>query len=953
MKRPRLLSICLLSTLLAVGLLGAVVSPPMADAQVVAPPPSAPLAISSLTPLPADFGTVSIRITTPPNLDVTVENLGAQDLVITQLSLADPRLTLTDLSGNPISSLAPIPKDGTAAFRLTYSPSVAGTLDTTVTVTSNDAFNPSYTFPVKGEAVDVSITVTPAHRLILPNQRLTFSALLSGSSNTAVTWSLDPPTGAGTINQRGIYRSPDTPVTNVRIIATSVADPLTSAEASVRVFSPATTQEDAANLGAGALGSSLVSADLDGDGLIEVISGAPAADVGVAAGAGQVWIRSFDGQGFSQAPVLLTAPVPSTAGAFGTALLLDDVDGDGLDDLIVGEPGAAAGGNVHIFVGFNAGVFAKQGIIAAPGGAVGNQFGTALAAGTFDGSVGRKIAVGAPGTTISGLANAGRVHVINVVDAATDPISLALLPSLQQSAPVASAGARFGQTLAAACFNDCTRLGLTAEATQVNDLAIGAPGATVTTGGIPLTGAGRVFVLTDRPVAGVIRYLDKLTEIHSPAPTSGVRFGATLATGDMTLNAASDLFVAALGQPVTEGAAQPDAGAVFEYLADGFGQLQYFTHLRDAGAAVGQEFGTSLHIAELNGDLLADLTVGSSDPAANGSVTTFFGNGFGDFSRARRFVAPVGGAGDRFGQALTLIDLNGDGARDLLIGAPGTGIGAVGGAGEIHVLIDAPPSPVLAFPQESAVGVIGNTGTRVRLSPGQGSPGGWSVVGGVGIIDSSGTYTPPGALPGPLDSSVMVRMADRATPNQWGLARIRLLGSSSALVAPSVIRSATGQVQIGLPEEGINFGTAVAIVPVGRLIGDPFRSLPSVVGGFRAVNTGIIARLHSYPYDDLPSVPFGALQFYPAQKAERTGWGAQVAYGDFDGDGNVDLAISAPFASSEDASGIQETRPLAQVGFIDIYFLDAEGNLGLFADTQSPSAVRLQMSPFTTDLNGT
>ncbi len=952
MSRLRLSSIRpLFAALFAAGLLAGT-APPAPSIAAEVPAPSLPLAVSSFNPLPVTFDTVSIRAT-PPSRTVVLENLGSADLTVTGIVSADPEVTVTDTQGNPISTLGPIVQNGTAAFRVRFAPTAAKNLDTTLTITSNDAFNPVYQLPVTGEAVDVQITVTPSHRLILPNQNLTFTALLTGASSKAVTWSIEPPTGAGSITQNGIYQAPSTPVTTVRVIATSVADPLTSSEATVRVFSPETTQNAATTLGAGALGESLAAADLDGDGLIEVISGAPLADVGIVPGAGQIWIRSFDGQGFSQPAILLTAPVPGTGAGFGTAILARDIDGDGNADLIVGEPGAAGGGAVHVFAGFAAGSFAKHGVITVAGGAATDEFGAALALGTFSGTTEKNIAVGAPGTTVSGLPNAGRVHVVAVTDASTATIALSLVPALQRSAPVAANGARFGQALTAGCFNGCTQLGLAAESTQVNDLVVGAPGATVTDNGVPLIGAGRAYAYTDQSVAGVLRYLDKVTEITSPAPAAGAQFGAALATGDMTFNAVSDLFVAAPGQPVTEGTVfpSPTAGAIFLYLPNEAGQFAYFVHLRDAGATSGQNFGASLHIADLDGDLIPDLTVGINNPTGIGSVATYYGSGFGDFSRVRRFVPTGVGVGDRYGSAIARADLNGDGVIDLIVGAPGTGVGAVGGAGSLYTMLDNPPSPVRAAPSEPVVGLGGNAGTGAQFFAAQGSLDSWDLVGGIGTITSQGIYTPPVTIPGPLDDMVLVRMADQRDPNQWGLARIRLLGRTSALAAPEITILGNGQAELGLPEEGINFGSEVDIAPLGRPATDPYRSLSSVVGGFRAVNTGVVPRLNSYPYDDLPDVPFGGLQFYPGQNADRTGWGAQIVHGDFNGDGNIDIAVSAPFASSEEASGQREDQPLAQVGFVDIFFLDAEGNIGTYLDTQQPSAVRLQVSPFTINQN--
>ncbi len=85
----------------------------------------------------------------------------------------------------------------------------------------------------------ISVAVTPSSATVQPKGTTQFSAKVSGSPNSEVTWLIDPPDSAGTISQSGYYTAPEPPPTKaVTITARSVADPTKSASASVK-FEPA------------------------------------------------------------------------------------------------------------------------------------------------------------------------------------------------------------------------------------------------------------------------------------------------------------------------------------------------------------------------------------------------------------------------------------------------------------------------------------------------------------------------------------------------------------------------------------------------------------------------------------------------------------------------------------------------------------------------------------------
>ena len=110
---------------------------------------------------------------------------------------------------------------------LYVAPSAAGTYTVTATSAADSTKSASAVVTV---AQNVAISVSPGAASIQSGAQQQFTAFVSGTSNTAVTWSAS----GGTVNTSGMYVAPSTAGTYA-VTATSVADPTKSSSASATV----------------------------------------------------------------------------------------------------------------------------------------------------------------------------------------------------------------------------------------------------------------------------------------------------------------------------------------------------------------------------------------------------------------------------------------------------------------------------------------------------------------------------------------------------------------------------------------------------------------------------------------------------------------------------------------------------------------------------------------------
>jgi FG-GAP-like repeat/FG-GAP repeat len=412
------------------------------------------------------------------------------------------------------------------------------------------------------------------------------------------------------------------------------------------IFNPAFTQLNGVAAG-DEFGASVGAGDFDKDGYTDIVVGARGDVVGQGTSKGMAYVYRGSKNGISTTPSVVLNGEQSK-GEFGRTLTVGDVNGDGYADIMIGAHGTDAGAGFHqgrIFIYYGG----PKGISTTPsqtltGEHKGDEFGRTFDVIDMDGDGINDLLVGASGHT-GNLTSQGKIYIYRGTKNGLDPT-----PMFTRVGD--NANDEFGRSLAGADVNGDGFM----------DLIVGTPGLTGAGKGARVTVPGSMYVFN-----GSAHGISTTPSFKTTAMVVGAHLGEGLAAvGDANGDGYADV---AIGERdySCEGIV---AGKIIMYLGgpNGFSADRTWSMVGRGMTGLGRSVARG---ADLNGDGYDDFM--TSAPVGTGKdgagVHIFFGGpkGWGD---------PMVLSADESSLGTSMFmggDMNGDGARDLVVGSASGG----------------------------------------------------------------------------------------------------------------------------------------------------------------------------------------------------------------------------------------------------------------------------------------
>jgi len=455
----------------------------------------------------------------------------------------------------------------------------------------------------------------------------------------------------------------------------TVRDRFTDAETTIAATAMASRTASSTWVGDRSELNNIVIGDFDQDGRNDAAVALPGSNHAAYRAGAVLIFPGASGGGLMNRPARIIAGLRRDD-AFGSALATGDLDGDGVDELIVGawqdDAVGSNAGSVFVYQGITGRMFDDEPYLSLFGVSAGDRFGISVTACDFDGDGDVDLAVGAAddedNSIAPALSNQGAVHVFSSYDGRIlGRADLVLFGSIPDGAGgfTSHRDMRFGSAIASGDVDGDDRCDLFVHSQRPDPATSNDGMISVFRGAAPAMGR----------TEGTVSPVPNVVWAAMETGRRGSRFGAFLAVGDLDGDALTDLAVGApsYDRPAMgSDAAVTDLGAVMVFsggsLAD---RAMAITPATDAdllleGMGSSAILGHGVAIGDVDGDRTDDLVVGQSranvmDVALSrpGVVNVHSGvrGAMPSITPARTVVGV--GADERFGNGLGVIGMGG------------------------------------------------------------------------------------------------------------------------------------------------------------------------------------------------------------------------------------------------------------------------------------------------------